>query len=68
MLDKNTIEEFLNVMDGLGANWRELFELIKANNMACYAPTAQGVYLGLIRLSNVLKQSLNYDTYLSQLK
>ena len=68
LLDKNTMENFLNELDGLGANWKELFNLIKTNNMACYEPTAQGVYLGLIRLSKVLNQPLNYDIFLSQLK
>ena len=68
LLDKNTMEDFLNELDGLGANWKELFNLIKINNMACYEPTAQGVYLGLIRLSKVLNQPLNYDIFLFQLK
>lgn len=68
LFEKNTMEEFLNVLDDLGANWKELFDLIKVNNMACYAPTAQGVYLGLIRLSKVLYQPLDYDVFLSQLK
>lgn len=66
-LEVKSWENFLSLLDKINPNWQDVFTLIKENSMACYEPTAQGFYLGLIRLGKVLGQSLDYDNFLSQL-
>lgn len=68
LLEVKTWDNFISILEEINPKWKDAFELIKENNMACYEPTAQGYYLGLIRLSKVIGQSLDYENFLSQLR
>ena len=57
----------LTIIKEVDPLWPDVFDSIRNNDMACFLPTAQGFYLGLIRLSKVLDQHLNYDDFLDKL-
>ncbi len=57
----------LTILKEVNPLWPDLFNSIKNNDMACFMPTAQGFYLGLIRLSKVLDQKINYDILLDKI-
>lgn len=67
LLEDKSWNSLLTILKEVNPLWQDLFNSLKINDMACFMPTAQGFYLGLIRLSKVLGQKINYDNFLEQL-
>ena len=67
LLEDRTWNSLLTILNEVNPLWSDLFNSLENNDMACFMPTAQGFYLGLIRLSKVLGQKINYDNFLEQL-
>lgn len=67
LLEDKSWNNMLAILMEIDPSWSEMFDSIKNNNMACFEFTAQGFYLGLIRLSKVVNQQFDYDNYLNQL-
>lgn len=67
LLEDKSWNSLLTILKEVNPLWSDLFNSLKNNDMDCFTPTAQGFYLGLIRLSKVLDQKINYDIFLEQL-
>lgn len=67
LLEDKSWNSLLTILKEVNPLWPDLFNSIKNNDMACFMPTAQGFYLGLIRLSKVLDQKINYDILLDKI-
>lgn len=67
LIGDESLESLRSFLKDVNPLWIEFLDLIKKYSMACYTPSAMGVYLGLIRLGQVLNQDFDYDNYLSQL-
>lgn len=67
LLEDKSWNSLLTILKEVNPLWSDLFNSLKNNDMDCFMPTAQGFYLGLIRLSKVLDQKINYDIFLEQL-
>lgn len=67
LLEEKSWNSLLAIFKEVNPLWSDLFNSLKNNDMACFLPTAQGFYLGLIRLSKVLDQKINYDILLDKL-
>lgn len=67
LLEDKSWNNMLTILMEVDPLWSDMFDSIKNNNMACFWPTAQGFYLGLIRLSKVVNQPFDYENYLNQL-
>lgn len=67
LLEDKSWNNMLTILMEVDPLWSDMFDSIKNNNMACFWPTAQGFYLGLIRLSKVVNQQFDYENYLNQL-
>lgn len=67
LLEDKSWNSLLTILKEVNPLWSDLFNSLKNNDMDCFMPTAQGFYLGLIRLSKVLDQRINYDIFLEQL-
>lgn len=67
LLEDKSWNSMLTIFKEVDPLWPDVFDSIRNNDMACFLPTAQGFYLGLIRLSKVLDQHLNYDDFLDKL-
>lgn len=67
LLEDKSWNSMLTIIKEVDPLWSNVFDSIRNNDMACFLPTAQGFYLGLIRLSKVLNQHLNYDNFLDKL-
>ena len=67
LLEDKSWNSLLTILKEVNPLWSDLFNSLKNNDMDCFTPTAQGFYLGLIRLSKVLDQRINYDIFLEQL-
>lgn len=67
LLEDKSWNSMLTIIKEVDPLWPDVFDSIRNNDMACFLPTAQGFYLGLIRLSKVLDQHLNYDDFLDKL-
>lgn len=68
LLEDKSWNNMLAILMEIDPSWSEMFDSIKNNNMACFEFTAQGFYLGLIRLSKVVNQQFDYDNFLNQLR
>ena len=66
-LEDKSWNNMLAILMEVDPLWSDMFDSIRNNNMACFRPTAQGFYLGLIRLSRVVDQQLDYENFLNQL-
>ena len=66
LLEDKSWNNILAILMEVDPLWSNLFDSIR-NNMACFELTAQGFYLGLIRLSKVVNQQFDYDNFLNQL-
>lgn len=67
LLEDKSWNSLLTILKEVNPLWSDLFNSLKNNDMDCFMPTAQGFYLGLIRLSKVLDQRINCDIFLEQL-
>lgn len=67
LLEDKSWNNMLTILMEVDPLWSDMFDSIKNNNMACFWPTAQGFYLGLIRLSKVVNQQFDYENFLNQL-
>lgn len=67
LLEDKSWNNMLTILMEVNPLWSDMFDSIKNNNMACFWPTAQGFYLGLIRLSKVVNQQFDYENFLNQL-
>lgn len=68
LLEDKSWNNMLAILMEVDPLWSDMFDSIRNNNMACFWPTAQGFYLGLIRLSKVVNQQFDYDNFLKQLR
>lgn len=68
LLEDKSWNNMLAILMEVDPLWSNLFDSIRNNNMACFELTAQGFYLGLIRLSKVVNQQFDYDNFLNQLR
>lgn len=66
LLEDKSWNNILAILMEVDPLWSNLFDSIR-NNTACFELTAQGFYLGLIRLSKVVNQQFDYDNFLNQL-
>lgn len=67
LLEDKSWNNMLAILMEVDPLWSDMFDSIRNNNMACFELTAQGFYLGLIRLSKVVNQQFDYDNFLNQL-
>lgn len=67
LLEDKSWNNMLAILMEVNPLWSDMFDSIRNNNMACFRLTAQGFYLGLIRLSKVLNQQFDYENFLNQL-
>lgn len=67
LLEDKSWNNMLAILMEVNPLWSDMFDSIRNNNMACFRLTAQGFYLGLIRLSKVVNQQFDYENFLNQL-